>query len=114
MKKSADTVTSALFNRWLHRSIRHGCSDRPTGNRAGDRDRGGGNGAGRVGSRKEAKATLLLEEFENDMAGIVADTGVARLDEAPKAYKDPAEVMEAQRTLVKYVDRVKPFICVKG
>jgi tRNA-splicing ligase RtcB len=71
-------------------------------------------GAGRVGSRKEAKATLSLEEFENDMAGIVADTGAARLDEAPKAYKAPAKVMEAQRTLIKYVDQVKPFICVKG
>jgi tRNA-splicing ligase RtcB len=71
-------------------------------------------GAGRVGSRKAAKATLSLEDFENDMAGIVADTGVARLDEAPRAYKVPSEVMESQATLVKVVDQIKPFICVKG
>jgi len=71
-------------------------------------------GAGRVGSRKEAKATLSLEEYETDMAGIVADVRTARLDEAPRAYKIPSEVMEAQATLVEVVDHIKPFICVKG
>jgi tRNA-splicing ligase RtcB len=71
-------------------------------------------GAGRIGSRKEAKATMSLEDFQNDMDGIVADTGAARLDEAPKAYKNPFDVMAAQADLVKIIDHVKPFICVKG
>jgi len=71
-------------------------------------------GAGRVGSRKEAKATLSLEEFENDMDGIVADVRAARLDEAPEAYKHPAKVMDSQANLVRVTDQIKPFICVKG
>ena len=55
-----------------------------------------------------------MEDYENDMAGVVADTRAYRLDEAPRAYKNPSEVMDAQSDLVEVLDQVKPFICVKG
>jgi len=71
-------------------------------------------GAGRTGSRKRAKATLSLVDFENDMDGIVADVSRNRLDESPAAYKDPTSVMDAQENLVEVIDSVEPFINVKG
>jgi tRNA-splicing ligase RtcB len=71
-------------------------------------------GAGRAGSRKKAKDTLSVEDFENDMDGIMAHVGRATLDEAPRAYKDPALVMAAQTDLVTVVNMVQPLICIKG
>jgi tRNA-splicing ligase RtcB len=71
-------------------------------------------GAGRAGSRKAAKADLSLEDFENDMDGIMAHVGRATLDEAPRAYKDPALVMAAQEDLVTVENTVQPLICIKG
>lgn len=71
-------------------------------------------GAGRVLSRKKAKATLSLEEFQAETAKLVTNHTEAMLDEAPKAYKDIFEVMELQSDLVKVVDRVVPILNIKG
>jgi tRNA-splicing ligase RtcB len=70
-------------------------------------------GAGRIGSRKQAKVTLSVSDYQNDMAGIVAHVGPATLDEAPRAYKAFDRVMDAQADLVQTIDQVKPFICIK-
>ena len=55
-----------------------------------------------------------MEDFTNDMDGIVADVRPHRLDEAPQAYKQPEAVMAAQSQLTEVIDQIKPFICVKG
>jgi tRNA-splicing ligase RtcB len=83
-------------------------------------------GAGRTGSRTEAKlgkkdefgvrdpaTALSMEKFADDMDGIVAHVGPETLDEAPEAYKDPSLVMAAQTDLVEVVDHVTPVVCIK-
>ena len=71
-------------------------------------------GAGRVLSRKKAKATLDLDEFKAETAKLVTNHTDEMLDEAPKAYKDIFEVMELQSDLVEVVDRVIPILNIKG
>jgi tRNA-splicing ligase RtcB len=83
-------------------------------------------GAGRSGSRTEARlgkkdefgvrdpdTALSLEKFADDMDGIVAAVGPETLDEAPEAYKDPSLVMDAQSDLVVIVGHVTPVVCIK-
>jgi tRNA-splicing ligase RtcB len=71
-------------------------------------------GAGRVLSRKAARNTLHLEEFQAEMEGIVAQVTHGTLDESPMAYKDIFEVMKAQSELVETVGYVRPILNVKG
>lgn len=52
-------------------------------------------GAGRVMSRNEAKRTLDVRKFEQEMSNIVTSSISAKtLDEAPDAYKNPEEILE--------------------
>jgi tRNA-splicing ligase RtcB len=71
-------------------------------------------GAGRVLSRAQAIKQLDLAEFHNQMIGIVTNHNDSNIDEAPKAYKNIFEVMEAQKDLVEVVDRVIPLLNIKG
>lgn len=71
-------------------------------------------GAGRVLSRRQAKDTLSLDDFESHMDGIVANVDSKRLDESPDAYKSIFEVMDAQKDLVKVLHHIKPLINIKG
>lgn len=71
-------------------------------------------GAGRVLSRKKAKATLDVGEFARTMHGVTAKVGPDTLDESPGAYKDIYEVMELQKDMVEVVAHVKPLINIKG
>ena len=71
-------------------------------------------GAGRVLSRKKAKATLSLAEFHKETEKLVTNHTDAMLDEAPKAYKDIFEVMALQADLVEVIDRVIPILNIKG
>jgi tRNA-splicing ligase RtcB len=71
-------------------------------------------GAGRKGSRKQAKLDTTLEEFENTMVGVKAKVSLATLDENPMAYKNFTEVMEAQRSLVEIVTHIEPLINIKA
>ncbi|ACO03910.1 MAG TPA: RtcB family protein [Persephonella sp.] len=74
-------------------------------------------GAGRVLSRRKAKELIDLEEFKKvmDSADIVAKVSPSTLDEAPFAYKDINQVIEAQRgVVVEIIDQVKPVINIKG
>ena len=71
-------------------------------------------GAGRVMSRTKAKEKISMKEFEESMKGIKGTVGEGTLDEAPMAYKDIFEVMEAQKESVKVVKQLKPLINWKG
>lgn len=71
-------------------------------------------GAGRVLSRSQAKKTLDVEEFLEDMDDIVSDASQSTIDESPKAYKSIEKVMEQQVDLVEVVHRVRPLINIKG
>jgi len=80
-------------------------------------------GAGRKMGRMEACRTLDKAECEKSMEGILYDGfGTVKrrkqhmddLGEAPSAYKDIDEVMEAQSDLVKIVVKLKPLAVVKG
>jgi tRNA-splicing ligase RtcB len=71
-------------------------------------------GAGRVGSRREAKEATTLQAFEESMDGIVAKISVSTLDENHLAYKPINAVMQAQDKLVETINHIKPIINVKA
>lgn len=77
-------------------------------------------GAGRVMGRNEANRTLTYEQVKQAMKGIVFDTwprgrkGKIDLSEAPQAYKNIDEVVEAQKDLVDVVVKLRPLGVVKG
>ncbi len=71
-------------------------------------------GAGRVLSRKKAKAKLKLDEFKNTMGDVMANVSKSTLDESPMAYKDIFEVMANQKDLVEVIAHVKPIVNIKG
>ena len=71
-------------------------------------------GAGRVLSRKKAKAQLSLDKFHTEMQGIITNHGDDTLDEAPDAYKNIFEVMNAQKDLVKTIAHITPILNIKG
>jgi tRNA-splicing ligase RtcB len=71
-------------------------------------------GAGRRFSRNEARRTLSMDQFQQQMTGIVADVNSKTLDESPMAYKDVFEVLDAQKDLIEIIHHIKPIINVKG
>lgn len=73
-------------------------------------------GAGRRLGRKAAKRELDLESYIASMGGVVGRFDESTLDEAPGAYKDFKEVIDAQvrAGMLQVVDRVRPILNVKG
>lgn len=73
-------------------------------------------GAGRVMGRAQAKKTLDMKTFKDEMLerGIQARIEDATLDESAGAYKNVFEVMELQKNLVEVVCHLKPMINIKG
>jgi len=71
-------------------------------------------GAGRAMSRTEARKRISMKHFKEEMKGIRGNVSEKTLDEAPGAYKDINEVMEAQKKSVKAVKHIKPLINWKG
>jgi tRNA-splicing ligase RtcB len=71
-------------------------------------------GAGRVMSRGQAIRSITLESFAHKMKGIVAETTIEFLDEAPQAYKDLDTVIYNQSDLIEPVRRLRPLMNVKG
>jgi tRNA-splicing ligase RtcB len=72
-------------------------------------------GAGRRFSRRKAKETISISDFENDMKGIVCKVDNGTLDESPSAYKDINMVIERQEGIViEVVDYLKPLVNIKG
>ncbi len=71
-------------------------------------------GAGRALSRTAAKKTITLEQFQEQMKGIMAPVTNKTIDESPNAYKDIFEVMELQKRSVEILKHLKPIINWKG
>ncbi len=71
-------------------------------------------GAGRLLSRTMAKKEISMSQFKKSMKGIVGTINEGTLDEAPAAYKNISEVMDAQKDSVKIIKHLKPIINMKG
>jgi tRNA-splicing ligase RtcB len=71
-------------------------------------------GAGRILSRSQAHKTLNLQKVKEQMKDIVSDINPNILDEAPEAYKNINQVMDAQKQSVKQLKTLKPIINWKG
>ncbi len=73
-------------------------------------------GAGRVMSRKEARAAIHPRRFAASMRHVVHPDrrGRALVEEAPAAYRDIGEVLDQQVDLVKRHRRLEPLAVFKG
>jgi tRNA-splicing ligase RtcB len=73
-------------------------------------------GAGRVMSRKEARAAIRPKAFAQSMRRVVYPEGLERqlVEEAPRAYRDITEVLEDQDDLVRRSVRLEPLAVLKG
>lgn len=73
-------------------------------------------GAGRVMSRKEARATIRPEALERAMRRVVYPEGHSRhlVEEAPAAYRDIGEVLDDQEDLIRRRLRLEPIAVLKG
>lgn len=81
----------------------------------GDWNNSAPHGAGRLMSRRKAKETLSLADFERSMDGIFT-TSVCQdtIDEAPMAYKPTEEIVECVKDSVDIVDIIKPVYNFKA
>lgn len=72
-------------------------------------------GAGRLMSRKKAKETLDLKDFEQSMEGIYT-TSVSEdtIDESPMVYKPMEEIVECIKDTVKILQVIKPIYNFKA
>ena len=72
-------------------------------------------GAGRIMSRGDAKRSLDLETFQEDMRGIYTSTAnQSTLDESPRAYKPIEEILENIQDTVKILKIIKPIYNFKA
>lgn len=72
-------------------------------------------GAGRILGRNQAFKKLNLEEFEKEMQGVYSTSVNKRtLDEAPMAYKDKEQIMDAIQDTAVILDSVKPILNIKA
>lgn len=72
-------------------------------------------GAGRLFSRKEAKETLTLTQFKQDMEGVFSTcVGRATIDESPAAYKPMADILSQIGETVKINAILKPLYNFKA
>ncbi len=73
-------------------------------------------GAGRVLTRREARALIPPRKLEHSMRRVVFDVSRAEslVEEAPQAYRDITEVLEDELDLVEPVLRLEPLVVLKG
>ena len=72
-------------------------------------------GAGRIMSRTTAKATLDMEEYRWEMAGVyTTSVNEATIDEAPMAYKSLADIIDVIRESVDVIEVLKPIYNFKA
>lgn len=72
-------------------------------------------GAGRIMSRKKAKETLNVVDFEQSMQGIYTTSVCAEtLDEAPMVYKSMQEIIDCIKPTVDIVEIIKPVYNFKA
>lgn len=72
-------------------------------------------GAGRILSRMQAKATLTLQQFKSEMAGIYS-TSISNntLDESPMAYKTMEDIVDNIAPTAEIVKQIKPVYNFKA
>ena len=71
-------------------------------------------GAGRLMSRAQARATLDFSAFQKSMEGIVSNTCIDTIDEAPFAYKDWEVIAEAIEPTATILDHLHPIFNFKA
>lgn len=72
-------------------------------------------GAGRLMSRRKAKETYTLQEFQQSMEGIFTTSVVKdTIDEAPMVYKDIDEIIECIEPTVEIIKIIKPVYNFKA
>ena len=72
-------------------------------------------GAGRLMSRKKARESLDLKEYEETMKGIYTTSVSAQtIDEAPMAYKSLEDIIDVIRESVDVIDVMKPVYNFKA
>ncbi|MBQ9326453.1 MAG: RtcB family protein [Clostridia bacterium] len=72
-------------------------------------------GAGRIMSRKEARASLSLEAYRDAMKGIYTTTvSLETIDEAPMAYKRLEDITDVIRESVDIVEIIQPVYNFKA
>ena len=71
-------------------------------------------GAGRSMSRRKARESFTMEDFDRLMTGIEVNRSEAFLDELPGAYKDIDMVMEQSQDLVETLHTFRQVVNVKG
>lgn len=72
-------------------------------------------GAGRIMSRREAKASLSLDEYKKTMKGVyTTSVNEQTLDEAPMAYKSLEDIIDVIRESVTILDVMKPIYNFKA
>lgn len=72
-------------------------------------------GAGRLMSRKKARSSLSLEEFEKSMEGIYTTSlSMDTLDEAPSAYKPMDEIIANVQDTIEINKIIKPIYNFKA
>ena len=72
-------------------------------------------GAGRIMSRRVAKSSLSLEEYQETMKGVYTTSiNASTLDEAPMAYKSLNDIIGVIRESVDVIDVMKPIYNFKA
>lgn len=71
-------------------------------------------GAGRRMSRRKARESFTMDDFDRLMTGIEVNRSEAFIDELPGAYKDIDLVMEQSKDLVEVVHTFRQIVNVKG
>lgn len=72
-------------------------------------------GAGRLMSRRTAKETLSLEEYQKTMEGIyTTSVSASTIDEAPMAYKSLEDIIDVIRESVDVIEVMKPIYNFKA
>lgn len=72
-------------------------------------------GAGRLMSRKDAFATLSMEEYRQEMTGVFSTCVVPdTLDESPMAYKSMEEIIAQIAPTADITERIKPIYNFKA
>ncbi len=72
-------------------------------------------GAGRVMSRRQARANLNLNEFKQEMQNVYSTcVSKSTLDEAPMAYKPINEILSAIHDTVEVIDIIRPIYNFKA
>ncbi len=72
-------------------------------------------GAGRIMSRTQAKATLDLDEYRREMAGVYSTSvNASTIDEAPMAYKSLEDIIDVISESVDVIEVLKPIYNFKA